>query len=163
MRVRKEVGESVPRARKSGETLSAQAANDDVIISLKILGSKWSLQLCTQFVVQKYRKGESSCVSFLLLQIKCRNHLKTTRICCLIVSEGLVWAQLSWILAQGLRGPRSRHGPCSGSPLKLGVIFQAHSVLLLNSAPCRIEVPVFLLSVSWGLCSAPGGHLFPVT
>ena len=103
------------------------------------------------------------CVSFLLLQIKCRNHLKTTRICCLIVSEGLVWAQLSWILAQGLRGPRSRHGPCSGSPLKLGVIFQAHSVLLLNSAPCRIEVPVFLLSVSWGLCSAPGGHLFPVT
>ena len=83
------------------------------------------------------------CVSFLLLQIKCRNHLKTTRICCLIVSEGWVWAQLSWILAQGLRGPRSRHGPCSGSPLKLGVIFQAHSVLLLNSAPCRIEVPVF--------------------
>ena len=53
MTVSKEVGESVPRARKSGETLSAQAAND-VIISLKILGSKWSLQLCSQFVIQEY-------------------------------------------------------------------------------------------------------------
>ena len=55
------------------------------------------------------------CVSFLLLHIKCHKHLEMTQICCLIVSEGLVWANL---VASRLR-VSGGHDPAMGHALVL--------------------------------------------
>lgn len=112
-----------------------------ITISLKFWAPNGVFNFVFSVLYKMQKRRIIPCVSFLLPQIKCHKHLKTTRISCLIVSEGLVWAQLSWILACGLRGPRSRHGPCSGSPWSLGSSFR------LIQCCCWIQLPVELKSL----------------
>ena len=80
------------------------------------------------------------CVSFLLLHIKCHKHLEMTQICCLIVSEGLVWANL---VASRLR-VSGGHDPAMGHALVLIWSLGSSSSLIQC---CWIHLPAELKSL----------------